>query len=82
MRICTARYVSIRSISELLVSWPGVDACKQVTKTVADKMLKEMEQSGAIMGKASNGEKKPGEKRGGQWVFWCKQVCCLSFLLD
>ncbi|TVY89102.1 Homologous-pairing protein [Lachnellula willkommii] len=45
----------------------------KVTKTVADKMLKEMEQSGAIMGKASNGEKKPGEKRGGQWVFWCKQ---------
>ncbi|TVY16860.1 Homologous-pairing protein 2 [Lachnellula arida] len=45
----------------------------QVTKTVADKMLKEMEQSGVIMGKASNGEKKPGEKRGGQWVFWCKQ---------
>ncbi|TVY23764.1 Homologous-pairing protein [Lachnellula hyalina] len=45
----------------------------KVTKTVADKMLKEMEQSGAIMGKASNGEKKAGDKRGGQWVFWCKQ---------
>ncbi|TVY33204.1 Homologous-pairing protein [Lachnellula occidentalis] len=45
----------------------------KVTKTVADKMLKEMEQSGAIMGKASNGEKKPGDKKGGQWVFWCKQ---------
>jgi len=34
-----------------------------------------MEQSGAIMGKASNGEKKPGEKKGGQWVFWCLQAC-------
>ncbi|TVY64193.1 Homologous-pairing protein, partial [Lachnellula suecica] len=45
----------------------------KVTKTVADKLLKELEQSGAIMGKASNGEKKPGEKKGGQWVFWCKQ---------
>jgi 26S proteasome regulatory subunit, ATPase 3, interacting protein len=51
---------------------------EQVTKTVADKLLKEMEQSGAIMGKASNGEKKPGEKKGGQWVFWCLQVCISS----
>lgn len=50
------------------------DECGQVTKTVADKLLKEMEQSGTIMGKASNGEKKPGEKKGGQWVFWCLQV--------
>ncbi|KAE9369376.1 TBPIP-domain-containing protein [Stipitochalara longipes BDJ] len=36
----------------------------KVTKTVADKLLKEMEQSGVIMGKAT---KKDG---GGQWVFW------------
>jgi 26S proteasome regulatory subunit, ATPase 3, interacting protein len=41
----------------------------KVTKTVADKLLKEMEQSGQIMGKAT---KKDG---GGQWVFWGLQVC-------
>jgi 26S proteasome regulatory subunit (ATPase 3-interacting protein) len=40
-----------------------------VTKTVADKLLKEMEQNGQIMGKAT---KKDG---GGQWVFWALQVC-------
>ena len=41
----------------------------QVTKTVADKLLKEMEQSNQIMGKATNGDKK-----GSQWVFWALQV--------
>jgi 26S proteasome regulatory subunit (ATPase 3-interacting protein) len=35
---------------------------------VADKLLKEMEQSGQVMGKAT---KKDG---GGQWVFWPVQV--------
>jgi hypothetical protein len=46
----------------------------QVTKTVADKLLKEMEAAGRIMGKAT---KKDG---GGQWVFWAIQVpCSLSF---
>ena len=40
----------------------------QVTKTVADKLLKEMEQNGHIMRKAT---KKDG---GGQWVFWSLQV--------
>jgi 26S proteasome regulatory subunit, ATPase 3, interacting protein len=44
------------------------DRRKQVTKTVADKLLKEMEQNGQIMGKAT---KKDG---GGQWVFWALQV--------
>ncbi|KAG4429210.1 hypothetical protein IFR05_015302 [Cadophora sp. M221] len=39
----------------------------KVTKTVADKLLKEMEQSGQIKGKAS----KSGT--GGQWVFWSIQ---------
>ena len=41
----------------------------QVTKTAADKLLKEMEQSNQIMGKATNGDKK-----GSQWVFWTLQV--------
>ncbi|KAJ5033627.1 uncharacterized protein L3040_008739 [Drepanopeziza brunnea f. sp. 'multigermtubi'] len=36
----------------------------KVTKTVADKLLKDMEQSGQIKGKAT----KSGT--GGQWVFW------------
>ncbi|KAF4629387.1 hypothetical protein G7Y89_g8758 [Cudoniella acicularis] len=40
----------------------------RVTKTIADKLLKEMEQAGQIMGKATNGDKK-----GSQWVFWCLQ---------
>ncbi|KAL2064016.1 hypothetical protein VTL71DRAFT_4510 [Oculimacula yallundae] len=40
----------------------------KVTKTVADKLLKEMEQNGQIKGKAS----KSGT--GGQWVFWSIQV--------
>ncbi|KAH6677318.1 Tat binding protein 1-interacting protein-domain-containing protein [Halenospora varia] len=40
----------------------------KVAKTVADKLLKEMEQAGQIMGKATNGDKK-----GSQWVFWCSQ---------
>lgn len=35
---------------------------------MADKLLKEMEQNGQIMGKAT---KKDG---GGQWVFWGLQV--------
>ncbi|CZT00201.1 uncharacterized protein RCO7_08377 [Rhynchosporium graminicola] len=39
----------------------------EVTKTVADKILKEMEQNGQIKGKAS----KSGT--GGQWVFWSIQ---------
>ncbi|CZT50069.1 uncharacterized protein RSE6_10993 [Rhynchosporium secalis] len=39
----------------------------EVTKTVADKILKEMEQNGQIKGKAS----KSGT--GGQWVFWSVQ---------
>ncbi|KAH7382983.1 Tat binding protein 1-interacting protein-domain-containing protein [Cadophora sp. MPI-SDFR-AT-0126] len=39
----------------------------KVTKTVADKLLKEMEQNGQIKGKAS----KSGT--GGQWVFWAIQ---------
>ncbi|KAH9222245.1 Tat binding protein 1-interacting protein-domain-containing protein [Leptodontidium sp. 2 PMI_412] len=39
----------------------------KVTKTVADKLLKEMEQNGQIKGKAS----KSGT--GGQWVFWSIQ---------
>ena len=42
----------------------------KVTKTVADKLLKEMEQNGLIMAKATNGTNK-----GSQWVFWTKQVC-------
>ncbi len=48
------------------------DSLWQVTKTVADKLLKEMEQNGQIMGKAT---KKDG---GGQWVFWAIQVCRFS----
>ncbi|KAG9233064.1 Tat binding protein 1-interacting protein-domain-containing protein [Amylocarpus encephaloides] len=40
----------------------------KVTKTVADKLLKEMEQDGRIKGKATNGDKK-----GSQWVFWAIQ---------
>ncbi|PMD67101.1 TBPIP-domain-containing protein [Hyaloscypha bicolor E] len=40
----------------------------KVTKTVADKLLKEMEQNGQIVGKAT---KKDG---GGQWVFWGLQA--------
>ncbi|KAK0114644.1 hypothetical protein ONS95_014131 [Cadophora gregata] len=39
----------------------------KVNKTVADKLLKEMEQNGQIKGKAS----KSGT--GGQWVFWALQ---------
>ncbi|KUJ14863.1 TBPIP-domain-containing protein [Mollisia scopiformis] len=39
----------------------------KVTKTTTDKLLKEMEQAGQIMGKAT---KKDG---GGQWVFWAIQ---------
>ncbi|KAI6709431.1 hypothetical protein JHW43_008038 [Diplocarpon mali] len=39
----------------------------QVTKTVADKLLKDMEQNGQIKGKAT----KSGT--GGQWVFWATQ---------
>ena len=42
----------------------------KVTKTVADKLLKEMDASGLIMAKATNGTNK-----GSQWVFWAKQVC-------
>ena len=50
----------------------GVD---QVTKTVADKMLKEMENNGLIMGKSTKGKDKDGKDiAGSQWVFWCKQV--------
>jgi hypothetical protein len=48
-------------------------ASKQVTKTVTDKLLKEMEQNGLIKGKAT---KKDG---GGQWVFWPIQVRTLPF---
>jgi len=48
---------------------------KQVTKTVADKLLKEMEQNGQIVGKAT---KKDG---GGQWVFWGLQACSLLLFL-
>lgn len=40
-----------------------------MTKTLADKLLKELEQAGKIMGKATNGDKK-----GSQWVFWYIQV--------
>lgn len=46
----------------------------KVSKTVADKLLKEMEQNGVIMGKAT---KKDG---GGQWVFWAIQVCPTTIL--
>jgi hypothetical protein len=49
---------------------------QQVTKTVADKLLKEMEQNGVIMGKAT---KKDG---GGQWVFWSLQVYLVSNILN
>jgi 26S proteasome regulatory subunit (ATPase 3-interacting protein) len=41
----------------------------QVTKTAADKLLREMEQNNQVMGKATNGDKK-----GSQWVFWASQV--------
>lgn len=41
----------------------------KVTKTVADKLMKEMEQNGLIMAKATNGTNK-----GSQWVFWATQV--------
>lgn len=41
----------------------------KVTKTLADRLLKEMEQNNEIMGKATNGDKK-----GSQWVFWALQV--------
>jgi hypothetical protein len=52
-------------------------AMDQVTKTVADKLLKDMEQSGQIMGKAT---KKDG---GGQWIFWAIQVCpCIPLPLS
>ncbi|RDL31772.1 uncharacterized protein BP5553_09174 [Venustampulla echinocandica] len=40
----------------------------KVTKTLADRLLKELEQAGKIMGKATNGDKK-----GSQWVFWYLQ---------
>lgn len=55
--------------NSVLMSYPP-----QVTKTVADKLLKEMEQSNQIMGKATNGDKK-----GSQWVFWALQVSSHSF---
>lgn len=47
-----------------------------MTKTVADKLLKEMEQTNQIMGKATNGDKK-----GSQWVFWALQVSTSSSIL-
>ncbi|CAG8961292.1 hypothetical protein HYFRA_00013572 [Hymenoscyphus fraxineus] len=40
----------------------------KVTKTLADKLLKEMEQNGQLQAKATNGDKK-----GSQWVFWYPQ---------
>jgi hypothetical protein len=64
------RWVSLFPPSPLSIILERVraDRRKQVTKTVADKLLKEMEQNGQIMGKAT---KKDG---GGQWVFWALQV--------
>jgi 26S proteasome regulatory subunit (ATPase 3-interacting protein) len=51
------------------------DVDEQVTKTVADKLLKEIENSGQIMGKSTKGKDKDGKDiAGSQWVFWCKQV--------
>ena len=51
----------------------------QVTKTVADKILKEMENNGQIMGKSTKGKDKDGKDiAGSQWVFWCVQVCILG----
>lgn len=47
----------------------------KVTKTVADKLLKDMEQNKQIMAKATNGDKK-----GSQWVFWPLQVRSFSLL--
>ncbi|TAQ83119.1 hypothetical protein B7494_g8558 [Chlorociboria aeruginascens] len=41
----------------------------KVTKTVADKLLKEMMNRELIMGKGTNGDNK-----GSQWVFWALQV--------
>lgn len=41
----------------------------QVTKTVADKLLKEMAQNHIIEGKGTK-----GENQGSQWIFWTKQV--------
>ena len=60
-----------RFVLPFLMRGERVDFCEQVSKTVADKLLKEMEQNGVIMGKAT---KKDG---GGQWVFWAIQVCFL-----
>ncbi|RFU29105.1 hypothetical protein B7463_g7228, partial [Scytalidium lignicola] len=40
----------------------------KVTKANADKILKDMEKKGLIMGKATKGDAK-----GSQWVFWCLQ---------
>ncbi|KAH8819719.1 Tat binding protein 1-interacting protein-domain-containing protein [Xylogone sp. PMI_703] len=40
----------------------------KVTKTNADKILKDLEKKGLIMGKATKGDAK-----GSQWVFWCLQ---------
>lgn len=40
-----------------------------MAKTLADKLLKEMEQDGKLQAKATNGDKK-----GSQWVFWYPQV--------
>jgi hypothetical protein len=68
--IFTARRVPLHDVSSSAAAQSYADAPPQVTKTVADKLLKEMEQSNQIMGKATNGDKK-----GSQWVFWALQVC-------
>ena len=49
----------------------------QVTKTVADKVMKEMEASNMIMMKATNSDTS---KKGTQFVFWAIQVCLLPGL--
>ena len=48
------------------------DAAQQVTKTVADKVMKEMEAKQMIMMKATNSDTT---KKGTQFVFWAIQAC-------
>ena len=51
----------------------------KVTKTVADKLLKDMEVNGLVMMKATN----PNDptKKGTQFVFWAIQVCLFFMMM-
>lgn len=60
--------VCFHFLSPLLCSGVNADWTEQVTKTVADKVLKELAESGQLMSKATKGNEK-----GSQWVFWAIQ---------